>query len=143
MRRRCRCQICGQWFLPHLRVGARQHVCSNPLCQRERHRRNCADWHLRNEDYDREDRLRRKLLRETVEEGRAPPPDAPLGRIDWQAARDLVGLEVALLIEETGKVLLEGARDSVSRQSHGFKQESDRLPPGAPRDEIGGGFRET
>jgi hypothetical protein len=110
------CRICGKWFLPHPRAGDRQHVCGESSCQRERHRRACAGWRRREPDYDREDRLRRRLVR-------APEPgDAgglladPLCRVDWLAARDAVGLQVAVTIEESVRVLHQWARDAVGPQ---------------------------
>ena len=61
MARKRPCRVCRRWFWPHPRAGDRQHTCSRPDCQRERHRRACAAWRLRHPDYDREDRLRRRL----------------------------------------------------------------------------------
>jgi hypothetical protein len=113
MSRKRPCRICRKWFLPHPRAGDRQGACSQPGCQGERHRRACAAWRRRHPDYDREDRLRRRLLREVEAPGLAADP---LRRIDWAAARDAVGLQVAVTIEETGKVLHLWARDAVRSQ---------------------------
>lgn len=137
MRHKKPCSICGRWFLPNARVGERQRVCSDPACQKERHRRNCAGWRRSNPDYDREDRLKRKLHKQTLGEAEAPAQCTPMGRIDWQAARDLVGLEVAVLIEETSQVLLESARDLVASKALGMTGESPKVPPRESRDEIG------
>jgi len=93
MARKRPCRICRKWFSPQPRAGDRQHICSDPGCQTERHRRACASWRRRHPDYDREDRLRRRLLRGV----RSPPGPLtadPLRRIDWKVARDAVGLEV-------------------------------------------------
>lgn len=136
MRSKQLCPNCRHWFLPNPKAGSRQRFCSNPQCQRERHRRDCADWRSRNPYYDREDRVRRKLIRETDDEAQSPPSCAPLDRIDWEAARDAVGLEVAILIEETGKALLEGTRDSVIGQPIGIKEESAKHSQACPRDEM-------
>jgi hypothetical protein len=105
------CRVCRRWFWPHPRAGDRQRTCSLPDCQRERHRRACASWRRRHPDYDREDRLRRRLQ----VPARAMAA-APLRGIDWSAARDAVGLQVAVVIEETGEVLQRWARDAVSAQ---------------------------
>ena len=64
MARKRPCRICRCWFLPHPRAGPRQQVCSRPECQRERHRRACADWRRRNPDYDAEDRVMCRNWRE-------------------------------------------------------------------------------
>ena len=45
------CLICRTWFHPDPMVGERQHVCGNPACQKERHRRACARFHEREPDY--------------------------------------------------------------------------------------------
>jgi hypothetical protein len=124
MARKRPCRICRRWFAPHPRVGDRQRTCSSADCQRERHRRACTAWRRRHPDYDREDRLRRRL--------RIPAKataGAPLRGIDWSAARDAVGLQVAVTIEETGQVLQEWARDAVSVQVTGPLGVRPQVPP--------------
>ncbi len=135
MRRKRPCRICRRWFLPNARAGNRQKVCSDPACQRERHRRSCRDWHLDNPGYDREDRLRSKL----VKAAEAPLTSAdPLPvRIDAEAARDAVGMEVAVVIEETGKVLTDWVRDAMLAQAKRITRESPKHAPVAARDAIG------
>jgi len=107
------CRICGKWFQPHSRAGNRQKVCSDPRCQRERHRRSCARWHSRNPDYDREQRLRDLVTITPAKEPGRKKLFAPMDEIRWDAVRDAVGLETAVIIEETGKVLHRWARDAV------------------------------
>ena len=116
MGRKRPCRICRKWFAPHPRAGDRQHVCGDPRCQRERNRRACASWRRRYPDYDREDRLRRRLVREAESKGPPGLGADPMRRIDWQAARNAVGLQVAVAIEETGKVLHAWARNAVRSQ---------------------------
>jgi hypothetical protein len=111
MARKRPCRICRRWFSPDPRAGDRQRACSSPDCQRERHRRACSTWRRHHPDYDREDRLRRRL--QVPEKATAA---APLRGVDWSAARDAVGLQVAVVIEETGQVLQHWARDAVSAQ---------------------------
>lgn len=106
-RPRC-CRSCRRWFRPHPKDEDRQEYCSDPACQRERHRRACADWRRRNPDYDRQDRVRRRLVKDT-------PLDQidPLRGIDWEAARQEVGVGAASLVEEAGKLILQWARDDI------------------------------
>ena len=106
-RPRC-CRSCRKWFRPHPKDVDRQEYCSDPACQRERHRRACADWRRRNPHYDRQDRVRERLVKDA-------PPDRidPLRGIDWEAARDEVGVEVASLVEEAGKLIFQWARDDI------------------------------
>ena len=111
------CRICRRWFVPHPRAGDRQRTCSKPDCQQERHRRACQAWRRRHPDYDREDRLRRRLRQETPAARSSSTPADPLQEIDWWVARDAVGLQVVAVIEETGQVLRDWARDAVAAQA--------------------------
>jgi hypothetical protein len=118
--------------LPHPRAGARQRVCSAPDCQKERHRRACARWHEKTPDYDRERRLRERL--------RAPEATgtevAPLRALRWDVARDAVGTEAAVIIEETAEVLVRWARDAVIRQPLGTARKFDEEVRKPARDEM-------
>src|SRR5690606_23234741 len=120
----------------HPRSGARQRVCSAEACQRERHRRACADWHARNPDYDREGRLRERMMKA----GAVSPPVAdPIPvRIDSEAARDAVGLEVVVFVEETARVRVDWARDAVMAQAVGIPKESSKHGAPGAREAIGG-----
>lgn len=113
------CRICKQWFRPDARAGDRQRVCGSESCQRERHRRACAAWHRRNPDYDREERLRRRLTREVKPAVSDPLAVPPMMRWDGAAARDVVGLQVAVALEVTAQLLWDGVRDAVRTQAHG------------------------
>ena len=104
---RC-CRSCRRWFRPHPKDADRQEYCSDPACQRERHRRACADWRRRNPHYDCQDRVSRRLVKD-VPLDRADP----MRGIDWEAARDEVGVEITVLVEETGKLILQWARDDI------------------------------
>lgn len=113
------CRICKHWFHPDPRVGERQRACGRAECQRERHRRSCAAWHRRNPAYDRETRLRRRLVSAAAPAESGPPrPDVdPLGAIDWVVARDEIGLEASVVVEETARVLVRWTRDAMPRVS--------------------------
>lgn len=136
---RCRrpCRICRKWFQVHPRVGTRQRVCSSAACQRERHRRACVTWHQRNPGYDREGRLQQKLRCD-------PPPKpafspfltSPIRQLNWGVARDVVGLEVAVVIEESAKVLCEWTRDAVTAQLTVHEAITAKHPPHQARDEM-------
>jgi len=129
------CSICGRWFLPNRRVGKRQRVCSNPECQRERHRRNCARWHKNNPDYDREGRLRSGLIFEKSGEKKAVETD-PLRQVNETVARDLVGLQVYVFIDELVKVLIVWMRDLVSEKLLETRGQSGKQVEVGARDEI-------
>lgn len=87
------CLVCRIWFRPDPKVGKRQRVCSNSKCQQEWHRRACARVNQRNAEELKCDRVVKLLVK-------GSPPTA----IDWPRARKEVGVKVATLIEEAGKV---------------------------------------
>jgi hypothetical protein len=132
------CRICRKWFLPDSREGDRQRVCSRSSCQRERHRRNCASWHRKNPGYDREARLRQRLTvcQPPSQKSLDPLGVFPMRRLNLQAARDAVGLEVTVVLEVTGQLIWDGVRDAVRGQLIGPKEVSRRLPPGTARDDM-------
>ena len=78
------CRICHRWFRPHPRAGDRQRTCSAAPCQAERRRRAVAAWRRRHPDYDRDDRLRRRL--QAAPHAVAAGAD-PLAQLNWEAAR--------------------------------------------------------
>lgn len=125
------CRICRRWFRPHPRAGDRQHTCGTASCQAERRRRAVAAWRARHPGFDREDRLRRGLQRE----GAAGM--APRASIDWGAARNAVGLEVAVVVEESSRLLAIWVRNAVALQLPAIIKESQRLALIAARNGIG------
>ena len=48
MIRRRTCAVCRKRFAPDPRAADRQRVCSDPACQKERHRRDCLKWRTKN-----------------------------------------------------------------------------------------------
>ena len=67
------CRVCGRWYVPDARLGDRQKTCGDPECQREWHKRKCAEWNKSNSDYFRVNYLHKKL--ETAEQSN-PVPNA-------------------------------------------------------------------
>lgn len=135
MARKRPCRICGKWFYPSPRAGDRQRVCSAAACQRERHRRSCSGWHEKNPDYDRERRLREKVRRP---EHRGEPDGDPLREIAWDEARDAVGLQTAVIVEETARVVVQFARDVVGAQPRETRAKLDQQVDPRARDAIAG-----
>ncbi len=135
MARKRPCRICGKWFYPSPRARDRQRVCSDPTCQRERHRRSCSGWHEKNPDYDRERRLREKVRRPAQWD---TPHTDPLREIAWDEARDAAGLQVAVIVEETARVVVQFARDVVRAQPRETSAKLDGQVGPRPRDAIAG-----
>ena len=133
MLRKRPCRICHQWFRPHPRAGNRQRSCSAAPCQAERRRRAVVAWRRRHPDYDRDDRLRRRLR--AVPRVAAAGAD-PLAQLDWHVARNAVGLEVAVVVEETGRLLATFARNAVRRQVPAAAPESGLQVGPAARNAI-------
>jgi hypothetical protein len=136
--RKRRCRICGCWFVPDVRARKQQRVCGRPQCQQERHRRACARWHDNNRGYDRDRRLRAKIVR-SPEQIAADPgvQQDPLRAISWLAVRDAVELEHAVVIEETARVLVDWARDAVAAHPLEIRVKTPRQAAPLVRDAIG------
>ena len=130
MGRKRPCRICRHWFRPHPRAGDRQHVCSRGDCQRERHRRACQRWRQREAPAEREHRLRQRLR---VEAEGGPAVGA---RLSWDAVRDAVGLEIAVIIEEITRLLEDLVRDAVHRQVGVSAMESRQVLLAGRRDDM-------
>ena len=122
------CSVCGKWFEPHPRAVKHQKTCSAE-CRRRRHAKKCAEWHAANPDYDRRRHLEARL---EVDEEKAR--GAPEDRVDWEAARDAVGLETAVAIRYSHQMLAEWVRDAVPVKEGLAKGKSDRIPLPVSRD---------
>ena len=116
------CGYCGHWFRPDPRNAGRQQACSSSACQAKRHQKDCRAWRRRNAHYDKEDRLVETLVKDPAHAG-TDPVDA----IDWQAAMDLVGPEVAVLVKECGKAICQrrwGDRTGNDRELPSVRRET-------------------
>jgi hypothetical protein len=134
MTRKRPCRECGKWFQPNARAGRRQRSCDREACQRERHRRACAKWRARHPDYDVERRLRERVRAAAVVG--EPLQRDPLAEVVWDAARDAVGVEVAVIVEETGKVLVSWARDAVHAHTTEIMKRMRKVLPERAQDAI-------
>ena len=128
MYRKRPCRICRRWFVPHPRAGDRQRACGAPECQRERHRRACKAWRVREGEQEKRHRLRQRLRRE-------PSDSEPVGGgVRWDVVRDAVGLEVSVILEEFLQLLADAVRDVVGRQVAGITAEAGRVIAAGGRD---------
>lgn len=136
------CRICRRWFQPEPRAGDRQHVCSRDECQRERHRRACSDWRGRTAEKRRERQLREKLrgADEKKDGGEAPGRGAHAARRELRLAevRDVVSLELYVILDEFLRHLDRRLRDAVSAQAPVISREFGRHPRAEGRDEMAG-----
>jgi len=135
------CVVCSEIFTPHPRAGVRQRTCSQPSCQRERHRRNCADWHGKNPGYDVERRLRQKLAHRPRPKAGGPEPTLsrnPIAALPWGVVRDAVGPVVQVLLEEIVGVLVGWARDAVAEEVEALRDQLRRAGALGARDAFAG-----
>jgi hypothetical protein len=136
MLRKRPCRVCGKWFYPNVRAGDRQKVCSGAACQRERHRRNCSKYHLRQLPQVQEERVRRRIRKDGNPEKKTGVDSSVLGQLDWQVVRDSVGAQSAVIIQETGRLVENELRDLVRAEVTKIKEEFHRLLPFRRRDDM-------
>jgi hypothetical protein len=78
-------------------------------------------------------------------QAKAPPVEGvagalgvdPLAKIDWEVARDAVGLEASVIIEEISQVLVGYTRDAVRSKPLVITGKSPEVPGPAARDDMG------
>lgn len=129
MPRKKPCRICRRWFEPHPRAGARQRVCSG--CQRERHRRSCADWHARNPDYDK-----KRRLRDAAGLDHAADADDPIDAVIWPVVERAIGPAHRTVIEAIARLLAGSARDAVRPETPSSMGESRKQLNKRSRDAV-------
>jgi hypothetical protein len=121
------CCICRKWFEPQPRIKSRQRTCGRPACQKERHRKSCAQWRKQNPNYDRDGRLRTRLIKSEVLTGDAAQSVSPLQRVDWEVAQKIIGLDMAVLLEEALRVLHQWAQAEIRVQLYENKGKTTQL----------------
>ena len=131
------CSVCGKWFEPHPRVGKRQKTCGGESCQAELHQRARRRWRAAHPDWDREERVRRRIRKSDEEVSERARQADPMRQMNWDDAREVVGLEVAVIVEEASQMLTEWTREVVSSQPLEIKEESRQIQNAQPREEIG------
>lgn len=127
------CSICRKWFEPHPRTAKTQRACGRQECQRERHARACAKWRAANPDYDVERRLNDRLVVETPTTP-APPDSDPRTGLDWQVARDAMGLKAGIVAYQLTGLIVQWARDAMPPKNGGQRRIGDPLPRESARD---------
>lgn len=105
-------------------------MCGSADCQRERHRRACTGWREANAAEEQAEKVRMKV----VVGGLDDPPEA---RLRWEAVRDAVGPEVAVILRELVRHQEEWVRDAVTAHSRGTLRKCGGLAAERPRDAIG------
>ena len=105
------CRICRRWFRPHPRVKDRQKTCGNPNCQREWHRRKCAQWNRSNVDYFKANYLDKKH-----EAARSPRSALKTG-LPICYVQERIGAQQLIIIEYLGQLLIRRCRHLIHQHS--------------------------
>ena len=99
------CRVCRKWFLPDGRLKNRQKTCGNPECQREWHRKKCAEWNKKNEEYFRTNYLQKKL-----EAAKSPKPNLCKSRLKTglplKFVQEVIGIQHLIIIEYLAQLLV-------------------------------------
>ena len=96
------CRICRRWFQPDPRLKERQMTCGSARCQREWHRKKCAEWNRKNSDYFRTNYLQKKIDAATQCRG-DPGVTIPAKHFDKAAASRMnTGMPIAYVTELMG-----------------------------------------
>lgn len=140
MPRKKKCCVCGKWFQPDPRVGARQKACGAASCQRERHRRADRAWHAANPDYDRDRRRADRVDQAGLGTAKAgATAGAGTGaRVPGRAAQDEMPPKVLLQLEELIQVRLRRLQDEMLAQVQGIAQQLRRHLGVSPQDATDG-----
>lgn len=128
-RRKRPCSICRRWFLPDPRVRGRQHVCSNPDCQRQRRAGTQRRWRQNNADY-----YVARYLQQRHSGDRSPEPlrvPSQLRRLPWDLVQDEMKPKPADILALLARMLLRVVQDAIGGQLPVSKVELGRIPPGA------------
>ena len=129
------CRVCRRWFLPDPKVGNRQHVCGDPACQKEWHRKACSKWRRANQERVRSTRFAARLVKD--EGSRDPPPAPPVDpmtRINWHLARREVGEKTGTFVAVAMRLILQWLRETSTAQFHANKGIVQKVSPSAPRE---------
>lgn len=105
------CRICRRWFLPNPRLKDRQMTCGQVQCQRQWHRRKCAEWNRKNSDYFKADYLQKKIdiaikARGDPEVLRSKVPSSRMQTgMPLEYVKELIGVQHVIIHEYLGQLL--------------------------------------
>ena len=99
------CRVCRRWFLPDGRLKNRQKTCGNPECQREWHRKKCAEWNKKNEEYFRTNYLQKKLEAAKSSESNLCKSRLKTG-LPLKFVQEVIGIQHLIIIEYLAQLLV-------------------------------------
>ncbi|UCH00094.1 MAG: hypothetical protein JSU78_06630 [Deltaproteobacteria bacterium] len=131
------CRICRRWFMPNPKLKDRQKTCGDPDCQREWHRKKCAQWNKANSDYFKSNYLQKKLDAATASEEPAKPlwPKSRLkSGLPLQYVQEVIGIQHLTIIEYLGQLLFRRFQEVLKgKAAVNTKEIRRQLPVGISR----------
>ena len=134
------CRICRRWFIPNPRLGERQKTCGAAECQKQWHKRKCADWNRNNRVYFREIYLRNRLR--SADSARSPQSSAPrsppspaslepVAPLDYprDVVQEVIGAQPLVILEYIVRLLTRGVQEAIRTQCSEMQEEFSRLLP--------------
>lgn len=92
------CRVCGKWFQPNARLGARQKTCGSPECQQKWHARKCREWNKQNRAYFREIYLEKRLASSQELANKPATEPTPHGRQVPTLVQEVMGRQQLVII---------------------------------------------
>lgn len=135
-RRTKQCVVCRKHFVPQPRVGERQRTCGDAECRRELHQRARVAWRAANRGHERAERLRERLRKECEAVPAGTGGVRPRPQVDGVVAREVVGADVAVIIDESLQVTVDWMRESVRADLGEIKREFLQVRAQVPREAM-------
>ena len=121
------CRVCRRWFMPNPRLKDRQKTCGAPCCQREWHRKKCAQWNKDNSDYFKANYLQSKV--EAQGSRGSPQPASRLkSGLPLQYVQEVIGIQHLTIIEYFGQLLFRRFQEVLKVQLYVNTEKIRRLP---------------
>jgi len=136
------CRICRRWFVPNPRLKDRQMTCGTAKCQRQWHKKKCAEWNRKNADYFKANYLQKKIDTATHCRG-DPEATLPANAVDKLPAnrmqtampleyvKELIGVELVIIHEYLAQLLDRRWHKTIHAHYPCNLAASCRLPPKA------------
>jgi len=133
------CRICRRWFMPNPRLKERQMTCGRAKCQREWHKKKCAEWNKKNTDYFKTNYLQKKI--DTATQCRGDPEatlpgkhldKVPASRMQTgmplEYVKELIGVQLVIIHEYLAQQLDRRWRKTIHAHYPCNVAASSRLP---------------
>jgi len=119
------CRICRRWFLPNPRLKERQKTCGRANCQRQWHKKKCAEWNRKNTGYFKANYLQKKIDAATQCRGdpeAALPGTIPASRMTTgmplEYVKEVIGVQPVIIHEYLAQLLDRRWRQTIRVHFH-------------------------